>query len=132
MNETPQGTGGSAGHRTARMGGMNGLSASQKTGLAAWAALIVIQLLWYSLYPPVSIPTWVAFAITVPPLLLPLMSLPRVTRALLWVGILALFYFCHGVAETWSSANDRWLGILEIVVTLLLIGTLGAGVRRRR
>jgi uncharacterized membrane protein len=107
------------------------LSGSQKTGLAAWAALLAIQLLWYTLYPPVSIPTWVAFALTVPPLLLPLLSLPRVTRALLWVGILALFYFCHGVAEAWSSTGDRWLAALEIVVTLLLIGTLGAGVRRR-
>lgn len=107
------------------------LSGSQKTGLAAWAALLAIQVLWYALYPPVSIPTWVAFALTVPPLLLPLLSLPGVTRALLWVGILALFYFCHGVAEAWSSTGDRWLAALEIVVTLLLIGTLGAGVRRR-
>lgn len=112
--------------------GVGRLTRYQTTGLAAWAALLVIQVLWYSLYPPVSVPTWVAFALTVPPLLLPLLSLPNVTRALLWVGILALFYFCHGVAETWSSPSDRWLGVLEIAVTLLLIGTLGAGVRRRR
>ena len=108
------------------------LSATQKTGLLAWAALLLVQLLWYALYPPASIPVWVALAITVPPLLLPLFALPRVTRALLWVGILALFYFCHGVSEVWSSTADRWLGVIEIVVTLLLIGTLGAGVSRRR
>lgn len=108
------------------------LSGTQITGLAAWAALLLVQVLWYSLYPPVSIPTWVAFALTVPPLLLPLFSLPNVTRALLWVGTLALFYFCHGVSETWSSSADRWLGIIEIIVTLLLIGTLGVGVRRHR
>jgi len=108
------------------------LSGTQKTGLASWAALLVIQVAWYSLYTPVSIPTWVAFALTVPPLLLPLLSLPNVTRALLWVGTLALFYFCHGVSEAWSSQADRWLAVLEIIVTLLLIGTLGAGVRRRR
>jgi len=106
-------------------------SATQKTGLAAWAALLVVQIVWYLLYPPVSIPTWVALAITVPPLLLPLLSLPNITRALLWVGILALFFFCHGVAEAWSSTGDRWLAWIEIVLTLLLIGTLGAGVRRR-
>src|SRR3954471_14068064 len=108
------------------------LDGTRKLGLAAWALLIAIQLAWYSLYPPVSIPTWVAFALTVPPLLLPLLSLPNVTRALLWVGTLALFYFCHGVTETWSGGADRWLGILELIVTLLLIGTLGIGVRRRR
>ncbi|HXP02048.1 MAG TPA: DUF2069 domain-containing protein [Luteibacter sp.] len=108
------------------------LSSTQKTGLAAWAALTVLQVSWYALYPPVSIPTWVALALTVPPLLLPLLSLPNVKRALLWVGILALFYFCHGVSEAWSSSGDRWLAAIEIVLTLLLIGTLGAGVRRRR
>ena len=107
-------------------------SATQKTGLAAWAALLVVQIVWYLLYPPVSIPAWVALALTVPPLLLPLLSLPNITRALLWVGILALFFFCHGVAEAWSSTGDRWLAWIEIVLTLLLIGTLGAGVKRRR
>jgi uncharacterized membrane protein len=104
----------------------------QRTGLFAWAGLLLVQVLWYTVYPPVSIPAWVAFALTVPPLLLPLLSLPNVARALLWVGILALFYFCHGVSEAWSSTGDRWLAFVEIFLTLLLIGSLGAGVRRRR
>ncbi|WP_448103183.1 DUF2069 domain-containing protein [Luteibacter jiangsuensis] len=104
----------------------------QRIGLFAWAGLLLVQVLWYSAYPPVSIPTWFAFALTVPPLLLPLLSLPNVSRALLWVGILALFYFCHGVSEAWSSTGDRWLAFIEIALTLLLIGSLGAGVRRRR
>ncbi|WP_167027540.1 DUF2069 domain-containing protein [Luteibacter sp. SG786] len=104
----------------------------QRTGLFAWTGLLLVQVLWYTVYPPVSIPTWVAFALTVPPLLLPLLSLPNVARALLWVGILALFYFCHGVSEAWSSTGDRWLAFIEIALTLLLIGSLGAGVRRRR
>lgn len=104
----------------------------QRTGLFAWAGLLLVQVLWYTIYPPVSIPTWVAFALTVPPLLLPLLSLPNVARALLWVGILALFYFCHGVSEAWSSTGDRWLAFIEIALTLLLIGSLGAGVRRQR
>lgn len=104
----------------------------QRTGLFAWAGLLLVQGFWYTVYPPVSIPTWVAFALTVPPLLLPLLSLPNVARALLWVGILALFYFCHGVSEAWSSTGDRWLAFIEIALTLLLIGSLGAGVRRRR
>lgn len=108
------------------------MSRVQRIGLAAWAGLLLVQVLWYAMYPPVSIPTWVALALTVPPLLLPLLSLPNVTRALLWVGILALFYFCHGVSEAWSSTGDRWLAFIEIIFTLLLIGSLGAGVRRRR
>ena len=74
---------------------------------------------------------WVALAITVVPLLLPLLALGNVRRALLWVGILSLFYFCHGVAESWSSPQERWLALFEIVLTLLIIGALGAGVKRK-
>ena len=51
-------------------------------------------------------------------------------RALLWVGILSLFYFSHGVAEAWSSHGERWLALLEVALTVLLISLLGAGVRR--
>jgi uncharacterized membrane protein len=73
-----------------------------------------------------------ALSIALVPLLLPLLALRNVRRALLWVGILALFYFCHGVAEAWSAPAERIPALLEIALTLLLIGTLGAGVRRPR
>ena len=107
------------------------LPAEQKLGLAAWAALAALQLLWHGwLLPPQSVP--VALAIAVVPLLLPLAALRKPRRALLWVGILALFYFCHGVAEAWSSPAERVPAAAEIALTLLLIGTLGAGVRRPR
>jgi uncharacterized membrane protein len=84
------------------------------------------------LLPPQSIPMLLVLAITVVPLLLPIAALRKPRRALLWVGILALFYFCHGVAEAWSSSVERALAIVEIALTLLLIGALGAGVRRPR
>ncbi|WP_153022950.1 DUF2069 domain-containing protein, partial [Rhodanobacter thiooxydans] len=64
--------------------------------------------------------------------LLPLFALRNVRRALLWVGIPSLFYFSHGVAEAWSSAGERWLAVAEVVLTVLLIGALGAGVKRRK
>lgn len=110
------------------------LPLEQKLGLAAWAALTALQVIWHGwLLPPQQVPVWLVLAITVIPLLLPLTALRRgATRALLWVGILALFYFCHGVAEAWSAPDQRALAILEIVLTLLLIGMLGAGVRRPR
>jgi uncharacterized membrane protein len=62
---------------------------------------------------------------------LPLLALRDVRRALLWVGILSLLYFCHGVSDAWSSAGERWLAIAEIVLTVLLIAALGVGVKRR-
>lgn len=104
-----------------------------RVGLAAWAALLILQLIWHAwLVPPERMPLALVLAITVLPLLLPLTALRNVRRALLWVGVLSLFYFCHGVAEAWSSSTERWLGVVEIALTLLLIGALGAGVTRKR
>jgi uncharacterized membrane protein len=104
-----------------------------RVGLVAWALLVVLQLAWHAwLVPPQSMPMALLLAITVVPLLLPLFALRDVRRALLWVGILSLFYFCHGVSEAWGSAGERWLAIAEIVLTVLLIAALGAGVKRRQ
>jgi uncharacterized membrane protein len=103
-----------------------------RLGLAAWLLLTLLQLVWHAwLFPPQSMPLAWMLAICVLPLLLPLFALRNVRRALLWVGILSLFYFCHGVSEAWSSAGERWLAIAEIVLTVSLIVVLGAGVKRR-
>jgi uncharacterized membrane protein len=105
----------------------------QRLGLLAWAALVALQLVWHAwLSQPQVMPVWLVLAITVIPLLLPLLAIRDVRRALLWVGILSLFYFCHGIAEGWSSLGERWLALVEVVLTLILIGTLGAGVRRKQ
>jgi uncharacterized membrane protein len=104
-----------------------------RVGLVTWFALIALQFIWHAwLSPAQVIPLWLVLAIAVVPLLLPLFALGDVRRALLWVGILSLFYFCHGVSEAYSSRSDRWLAIAEIVLTLVLIGSLGAGVKRRQ
>jgi len=103
-----------------------------RVGFAAWAALVLLQPLWHAwLAPPERLPLGLVLTVTILPLLLPLTALRRPRRALLWVGILSLFYFCHGVSEAWSAPDTRALAIVEIVLTVLLIGTLGAGVRRR-
>ncbi|MFC5580320.1 DUF2069 domain-containing protein [Rhodanobacter terrae] len=112
---------------------MSTLPTEQRLGLLAWAALVVLQLLWHGwLFPPPTTPLWLVLAITVIPLLLPLLAIRGPRRALLWVGILSLFYFCHGIAEGWSSSAERGLALAEIALTLLLIGTLGAGVKRKQ
>jgi uncharacterized membrane protein len=103
-----------------------------RAGRAAWFALIALQVLWHGwLARPEHLPTWLVLAVTVIPLLLPLTALPDLRRALLWVGILSLFYFCHGVAEAWSVPTVKWLALAEIALTLLLIMALGAGVKRK-
>lgn len=104
-----------------------------RIGLIAWALLLLLQGLWHGwLFPPQQLSRWLVLAFTVVPLLLPLFAIRDVRRALLWVGILSLFYFCHGVAEAWSSPAERALAIVEIVLTVGLIAVLGAGVTRRR
>lgn len=103
-----------------------------RVGLAAWLLLTVLQLVWHAwLFPPQSMPMILLLAICVLPLLLPALALRDVRRTLLWVGILSLFYFCHGVSEAWSSPGERALAIAEIVLTVSLIVVLGAGVKRR-
>ena len=103
-----------------------------RLGRLAWFALIVLQLAWYGwLFPPQVIPRALVLGLTVIPLLLPLLALRDLRRALLWVGILSLFYFCHGIAEAWSAPAERPLALVEVALTLLLIGALGAGVKRK-
>lgn len=109
------------------------MSAANRLGVAAWIALILLQCAWYAwLFPPQRVPMWLALGLAVIPLLLPLLVIGNVRRALLWVGMLSLFYFCHGVAEGWSSAQERVPAMLEVGFALVLIGALGAGVKARR
>jgi uncharacterized membrane protein len=104
----------------------------QRIGFVTWMAMIALQCAWYAwLFPPQHMSMWSALAIAVIPLLLPLLALRTLQRTLLWVGILSLFYFCHGVAESWSAPQERWAALLEVLLTLVLIGTLGAGVKRK-
>ncbi|MBL8297081.1 MAG: DUF2069 domain-containing protein [Rhodanobacteraceae bacterium] len=103
----------------------------RQLGLASWAALLLLHLLWHSwLAPPLNGSPLLALVLTVGPLLLPLFALRRsVGRALLWVGILGLFYFCHGVVAAWSEPRVRLLALTEILLCLALIAALGWGAR---
>ena len=103
-----------------------------RVGRVAWFALIALQVAWHGwLARPEHLPVWLVLAVTVVPLLLPFTALPDLRRALLWVGILSLFFFCHGVAEAWRAPEVKWLALAEIGLTLLLILALGAGVKRK-
>ncbi|MEO8779219.1 MAG: DUF2069 domain-containing protein [Rhodanobacter sp.] len=103
-----------------------------RVGLACWALLLLLQPLWHGwLFPPQELSRWWVLAFTTVPLLLPGLAIRNVRRALLWVGILSLFYFCHGVAEAWSAPMERPWALAEVVLTVGLIGMLGAGVKGR-
>lgn len=103
-------------------------------GFAAWAALIALHVAWAGrLAPPTNGKVGLALALTITPLLLPLLALRSSPgRALLWVGILSLFYFCHGVVAAWSEPRVQLPALIEIALTLTVIGALGWNARHYR
>lgn len=105
---------------------------ARRVGFATWAALIVLHVIWHAWWrPPIHLPMMWALAIALVPLLLPLLALRMPARALLLIGMVALFYFCHGVSEAWTSTYARTPALLEIALTVVLISSIGAAVQRR-
>lgn len=103
----------------------------QRTGFVAWAALAGLQVAWHAwLVPPQAMPIAVALAIALLPLALPLVYWRMPQRALLVAGMVALLYFCHGVAEAWAAPSERALAGVEIVLALAVI--LGSARKPRR
>ena len=105
-----------------------------RLGFVAWAALILLQAAWYLwLAPPANAHAELALLLVLPPLLLPLLALRTSSRrALLWVGIVALFYFCHGVVAAWVIPAARMPALTEVVLCVVLIGALGWDARRSK
>jgi len=100
---------------------------TERIGVGAWIALVALQFAWYLwLAPPTGGSPLVALALSVPVLLLPLFALrTSVRRALLWVGVAALFYFCHGVVAAWVAPAARVPALIESALCVVLIGALG-------
>lgn len=93
-------------------------------GYWVWAGLALLQVVWYAWWvPPEHGSGWLVALIALVPLLLPLLALRRPSRALLWAGILALFYFCHGV---WSMPVARVPATLEVILSAALVCILAA------
>ena len=100
-------------------------------GLVAWAMLVLLQPAWYCwLAPPANGKPEFALIFMLPALLLPLFALRRgARRALLWVGIIALFYFCHGIVAAWTTPAARVPAVIEALLCVILIGMLGLDAR---
>ncbi|WP_372018890.1 DUF2069 domain-containing protein [Pseudoxanthomonas sp. 10H] len=68
----------------------------------------------------------------VPPLLLAVPTLRGGRRAAFWAGVLALFWFSHGVMVAWTRPGEALFAWGEIVLSLLVIGaTSWNGLRAR-
>lgn len=104
-----------------------------RIGFIAWAALVLLQPAWYLwLAPPANGRPWIALLLTLPPLLLPLTALrPNPRRALLWAGIIALFYFCHAIVAAWVVPQARVPAVIEALLCAILIAAPGWRKRSR-
>lgn len=95
----------------------------QRIAAAALAGLLGLQWLWHAwLAPPERAPAWAVALLFSLPLLAPAMGfMRRRGSAAMWAGTVALFYFCHGVAEAWASPSQRALALAEVGLALALV-----------
>ncbi|HET6587620.1 MAG TPA: DUF2069 domain-containing protein, partial [Oleiagrimonas sp.] len=80
---------------------------ARRVGYAAWFLLAGLQVIWHTWWRPSAQETMLAAVVALVPLLLPLLAIRRPSRALLWAGIIALFYFCHGISTAWTVPVER-------------------------
>ena len=94
----------------------------RRTGIAAWAALALLQVVWHAwLLPPVHTPLAATLVIALLPLAIPLLYWRTPSRALLLAGMIGLFYFCHGVVEAWMASAERVLAWIEMLLAVVMI-----------
>jgi len=95
-------------------------------------ALLALAALYATLYHDDPRRLAAVLVFVLPPLLLAL-AVPRGGQAPFWAGVLALFWFSHGVMAAWSEPAQRLPHVLEIGLALLVIGAAsGPGLRARR
>lgn len=105
---------------------------AQRIGFVAWGLLALLQIIWHAwLIPPARMPIAVALATALLPLAIPLLYWRTPARALLLAGMVALFYFCHGVAEAWAAPRERALAWIELLLAVAVILACARKPRRR-
>ena len=99
------------------------MSAAKPIAKATIAALFALQLAWHAwLSPPTQASPWpvaIFFALPMLPALVLLLLGHR--RAGFWGALAALLYFSHGVMVAWSSPGETWLGLLQAVLSAVLV-----------
>ena len=98
----------------------------------AWAllALVVFYLLWFA-GDAHLLTGLVAFAL--PPFLLAIAAWRGWHRASFVAGVFALLWFCHGVMLAWSEPAQRWMALVEVALSLVIIyAACLPGARARR
>ena len=86
-------------------------------------ALLALQWLWHAwLLPPERITPWLlALLLSLPIVPAAVLALLRNRQAGFWGGVAALFYFCHGISESWAIADAWPLGLAEAALSVWII-----------
>lgn len=103
-------------------------------GATALGALCLLQLLWYGgwLLEPAGTRVSLVLLSTLPLLGCLWVCRRNLRRGVLIGGIICLMYFCHGVATAYADPALRAAGLVEVLLSLIVIATLGWDARHYR
>ena len=93
-------------------------STAHRITAAALLALAALFVLWFH-DDKHAVAALLVFAL--PPLLLALPAWRGGRRAAFWAGVLALFWFSHGVMEAYAAPHVRTFALLEIFLALVIV-----------
>ena len=101
------------------------LSLPKKLAVLGIMAMACWVLLWQLLLsPPAFFPRGVAAALALFPIVPSLLlSVFRRPSAVFWGGVAALVYFCHAIAELWTSPEIWPLPAVELFLSLWIVFT---------
>jgi uncharacterized membrane protein len=100
---------------------MDKLRRARIIALCGYFGLLLLLPLWYGWLSPSQLSLGLVLGFLLIPLLFPLRGLLQgrpYTYA--WTSFLALFYLIHAVVELYSSPQDRYLALLELILSLAL------------
>jgi uncharacterized membrane protein len=109
------------------------VSAPRRVALGAWSLLLALQLGWHGMGWGGGGGSAVSALVHALPLLaVGVLFALRRPGAWTWAGIVALLYFCHGVAEAWATPAERVPALVEVALSVLLVFSVSwEGMRAR-
>lgn len=97
-----------------------------RAGMSALVGLLALEIVWHAWWFPPDDHRLSMLALTTLPVALSLwIGLRNRRRGVLVGGMLCLAYFSHGVSSAYSEPASRVLALIEIALSLVVIGALG-------
>jgi uncharacterized membrane protein len=102
--------------------------------LTGYFGLFLLLMAWNTvLAPSVYFPVSLVLIVMISPLLLPLRGFLNANpKSCAWAAYVSLLYFIHGSVESFVSADQRLLALLEVIFSLLLFFGASFYVRLRK